>query len=286
MKIALLADVHANQRALASVAEDIARWRPDHVLVLGDVVNRGPCPRECLEFVLQRAREDGWVCIIGNHEEYVLREYRQPDKIGPLREMFRASQWTGERIGAEGVVAIEQWPFTTALQFEEGGEVRAAHASMLHTRDGIFPETSHDEIRSKIGAPLPAAFCVGHTHIPLQRLLHPENALVVNTGSVGMPFDGDPRASYAQLEWRRNAWRARITRLEYDRAQAVRDFAQTGFLEDGGPHAAVMQWELRLSRGLLFEWVRDYEAAVVGSELSMERAVALFLQERGLGENW
>jgi len=284
MRIALLSDVHANLRALTTVAEDITRWRPDHVLVLGDVVNRGPRPRECLEFVLQRAHDDGWLCVIGNHEEYVLREYRQPDKTGPLRAMFRASQWTGECIGGAGVAAIEQWPFTAALRFDEGGEVRVTHASMLHTRDGIFPDTSHDELRSKIGTPLPAAFCVGHTHIPLQRVLNPEKSLVVNTGSVGMPFDGDSRASYAQLEWRRSGWHARIVRLEYDRAQAERDFAESGFLEDGGPHALVMQWELRLARGLLFEWVRDYEAAVTNEELSMERAVKLFLAERGLGE--
>jgi len=282
MKIALLADVHGNLRALDAVAEDVAHWRADHVLMLGDVVNRGPRPRECLEFVLQRARKDGWRCVIGNHEEYVLREYRQPDRVRPLREMFRASRWTGEQLGDAGVAAIEQWPFSAVLQFAEGGEVRAAHASMLHTRDGIFRETEPDEIRRKVGSPLPAAFCVGHTHIPLQRTLQPERALVVNAGSVGMPFDGDVRASYAQLEWRRDAWTARIVRLEYDRALAERDFADTGFLDEGGPHARVMRWEHRIARGLLFDWTRDYEAAVMNEELTMEQAVARFLEEKGL----
>jgi predicted phosphodiesterase len=284
MRIALLADVHGNLRALTAAAEDVARWNPDHVLVLGDVVNRGPRPRECLDFVLQRVRDAGWRCVIGNHEEYVLREFRQPDRSRPLREMFRASRWTGEQLGAAGIAAIEQWPFTAALQFEEFGEVRAAHASMLHTRDGIFPDTGPDELRRKVGAPLPAAFCVGHTHIPLTRALHPEGALVVNAGSVGMPFDGDTRASYAQLEWQRGAWAARIVRLDYDRALAERDFADTGFLEDAGPHAYVMRWEHRIARGLLFDWTRDYEAAVMNEELTMEQAVQRFLEEKGLGE--
>ncbi|MCX6018683.1 MAG: metallophosphoesterase family protein [Chloroflexi bacterium] len=284
MKIALLADVHANQRALWAVYEDIERWRPDHVLVLGDVVNRGPRPHECLAFVQQRVADAGWRCVIGNHEEYVLREFRQPDKASPLRETFRASQWTGACLGEAGIAAIEQWPFSLALNFELSGEVRVAHASMLHTRDGIFTETTHKEIRGKVGAPLPAVFGVGHTHVPLQRTLAPEQALVVNAGSVGMPFDGDPRAAYAQLEWRHGRWSARIMRVEYDRAGAVHDFAESGFLRDGGAHATVMLWELRLSRGLLFEWARDFEAAVLGGEMSMQRSVELFLRERGLGE--
>ena len=55
MKIALLADIHANFSALQTVSADIETWQPDLVIVAGDLVNRGPKPKECLEFVHQQS---------------------------------------------------------------------------------------------------------------------------------------------------------------------------------------------------------------------------------------
>ena len=70
MKLAVLADVHANWPALQAVAADIERWQADRVVVAGDVINRGPRPVECADFVLVAAQS--WPWVRGNHEEYVL----------------------------------------------------------------------------------------------------------------------------------------------------------------------------------------------------------------------
>jgi len=42
MKLAVLADIHGNYRALETVIDHIQTWHPDQVLVAGDIVNRGP----------------------------------------------------------------------------------------------------------------------------------------------------------------------------------------------------------------------------------------------------
>ncbi|NTU66001.1 MAG: metallophosphoesterase, partial [Chloroflexi bacterium] len=68
MKLAVLADIHSNWRALQAVADHIEQWQPDRVVVAGDVINRGPRPVECADFILAR----GWAWVRGNHEEYVL----------------------------------------------------------------------------------------------------------------------------------------------------------------------------------------------------------------------
>ena len=59
MKLAVLADSHANRAALERVGEEIDAWRPDVVVVGGDVINRGPQPAECLALVLERQRAPG-----------------------------------------------------------------------------------------------------------------------------------------------------------------------------------------------------------------------------------
>jgi len=212
MKLAVLADIHANLPALLAVSAHIDAWQPDSVIVAGDVVNRGPRPAECLRFVQDRQCDQGWQVVIGNHEEYVIHQ-AHPDapRSGPQYDIHIGSYWTYRKLG-EDVSALEAMPFQINLPGPDGSEVRVTHASMAGTRVGIFPRTTDDELDRLIGHPVPALFCVGHTHIPLVRSL--DGALVVNVGAVGLPFDGDTRAGYAQIAWSHGQWRASIVRLD------------------------------------------------------------------------
>ena len=72
MKIAVLADIHGNMPALERVTTHIEAWGADQVIVAGDVVNRGPQPRTCLQFVEDKQQSAGWQVVRGNHEDYVL----------------------------------------------------------------------------------------------------------------------------------------------------------------------------------------------------------------------
>jgi hypothetical protein len=156
----------------------------------------------------------------------------------------------------------------------DSAEARVVHASMRGTRDGIFIETPDDVLRQQI-TPAPKLFVVGHTHKPLARSI--DETLVINVGAVGLPFDLDPRACYAQLTWQANRWTAEIVRVEYDRARADRDFDETGFVEQAGPVALLIRDELAQARSNLFEWTRDYEAAVIAGHLTMAESVNRFL---------
>ncbi len=120
---------------------------------------------------------------------------------------------------------------------------------------------------------------MGHTHLPLVRRL--DETLVVNVGSVGLPFDGDHRAAYGQLTWRKGRWSAKIVRLEYDRAQAEQDFIDTGFLPEGGPIARLVLDELRTAQSRLFQWMAEYQQPILAGQISIEAAVNRFLLERG-----
>jgi putative phosphoesterase len=277
MKIAILADIHANWRALQAVADHIEQWQPDHVIVAGDVVNRGPRPRECLQFIQSKERASGWRCVIGNHEEYVISHARPgAARSGPRFEINHTSFWTYQQLDCD-VTHLSDWPFQRSLWLEDG-EVRFVHASMRGTRDGVHVETSDEDLRQKI-APSPRVLVVGHTHKPLVRPI--DQTLVVNVGSVGLPFDGDPRAGYAQLTWRAGAWHADIMRLAYDREQADRDFDESGFSEQVGPMARLIRDELRRARSNLFEWSAQYEAAVLAGAVSIDASARRYLQANG-----
>jgi predicted phosphodiesterase len=272
-KLAVLADIHGNFPALQAVADHIARWAPDAVVVAGDMVNRGPRSRECLRFVLAHAADAGWQLIRGNHEEYVLRVAREPGVQAPgLEGAVRENvAWTARQLGDD--VGLLPLAAQVSLAAPDGGEVRIVHASMRHNRDNILPTTPDDVLREQI-APAPPLICVGHTHRPLIRSL--DTTLVVNVGSVGLPFDGDERASYAQLTWR-HGWQATIARVAYDRAQAERDYAMTGFMRDSGVIAELIYDEFRTARPRLFRWLERYSEPVLAGELTAAESVHEYL---------
>jgi predicted phosphodiesterase len=277
MKIAVIADVHSNLVGLEAITAHIQAWQPDQIIVAGDLVNRGPRPLECLRFVQEREKNEGWLMVRGNHEEYVI-EQAKPDfpRQGILAEVHRGSYWTYEQLGSQ-VAALQAMPYNLNLEAPPGsGIVHVTHASMLGIRSGIYPWTSDEELALKIGSPPPGLFLVGHTHIPLIRLLN--GAVVVNAGSSGLPFDGDTRPTYARCTWMNGEWRAEIVRVDYDFARAEQDFYTSGFLEQAGPLAELVLRELREARSFLGGWVNRYRQRTLEGELTMDQSIAEFLQ--------
>jgi len=249
------------------------------VIIAGDIVNRGPRPLECFQFVREKQQNYGWKLIRGNHEEYVLNNINLRTQYTCAEvEVHRASIWTGKQLGGE-VETLKALSIQESLSGPDGREVRFVHGSMKGLRDGIYPETSDEELREKIelpdkqkdNYPPPSVFCVGHTHRPLIRTL--DGTTVVNAGSVGLPFDGDTRLAYAQLTWQEDNWKTEIVRLEYDRELAERDFYTSGFFEGGGPLVKLVQIELRTAHSQLYNWAAKYQKSILASKISMEASV-------------
>jgi putative phosphoesterase len=274
VKVAVLADIHGNLPAFLTVAADIDAWQPDVVVVAGDVVNRGPRPRECLQFVQERQQQNGWPVVRGNHEDYVLSQAR-PDRprSGPEYEIALNSLWTYQKLNGE-MASLEKMPFQISIPGPHDEEIRIVHASMLGNRKGIYPESTATELRQKI-APPPAVLAAGHTHRPLIRQI--DETLVVNVGSVGMPFDGDERAAYGRFTEQHGKWQSQIVRLNYDKAQTERDFFKTGFIPHAGDLARIMLLEFRQARSHIFAWVNQYQPLVLAGRLSVAESVTQYL---------
>ncbi|MGQ9928510.1 MAG: metallophosphoesterase family protein [Chloroflexaceae bacterium] len=277
MNIAVLADIHANPAALHAVIEDVESWSPDLVIVAGDIIGRGPLSHVCLELVLRMRDERGWRVIRGNHERYVLhyeQERQRPDfpTSGPQFEVSRVVAWTHGQV-AEMLPQITALPEHLILDLD-GERLAIYHASVRHDRDGIYRGAPLDEVRTQID-PAAAVFCAGHTHTPLVRQV--DSTLVVNTGSVGLPFDGDPRAAYARLTRGSRGWQASIRRVRYDIGMTERAFAESGMLEVVGAYAHLMLRELRTGQSYLFDFIPAYHHRILSGAISLEEAIRDFL---------
>ena len=77
-------DIHGNLPALDDVLEQILGESAagDTVVFLGDYIDRGPDSRRCVESILRFHRETSAevVCLLGNHEDWLLRTYHDHNR--------------------------------------------------------------------------------------------------------------------------------------------------------------------------------------------------------------
>ncbi|MFN0059149.1 MAG: metallophosphoesterase family protein [Planctomycetota bacterium] len=275
MKLAVLTDVHGNLPALEAVSEDLDAWRPDCVVVGGDIVNRGPRSRECLAAIQRRVETDHWVVTRGNHEEYVLKWMAPAESMTKReRELFGLARWTHSQLTPPQLAWLSALPSEHRLAIRSAADVVITHGSASGIADGIFPWFTARDLVGRV-ADQCGLFIVGHTHSPFVTRLDATD--IVNVGSVGLPFDSDPRASYGRFTNLRGAWRAEIVRVPYDRVRAERDFDDSGFLAGCGPLALLVRDELRSASSRLFQWLQVYEAPLADGRIGIADAVHEYL---------
>ena len=116
------------------------------------------------------------------------------------------------------------------------------HGTPESANAGLGPWTSDEELRQHLQSVDAEVLICGHTHRPMDRRL-PEGR-VVNVGSVGLPFNRDPRAQYALFRRRSDDWEVELRQVEYDRAEIYRIYQRSGFLAE-----VCRRWEAAAAPG-------------------------------------
>lgn len=196
--LALIYDVHGNLPALEAVLADASGAGAAQHVLGGDYALFGPWPRETVERLL--ALEDArW--IRGNGERWTAAAEDAPDDEVIQSAIVACRAALGDELTEE----LAALPETLTRE-----DTLVCHASPVSDVRSFMPEPAddEDELLQSIGA---RRLVFGHTHLPFRR--RAANGLeLVNPGSVGMPFDGDPRAAYAlvtdggEIEHRRVAY--------------------------------------------------------------------------------
>ena len=184
--LALLYDIHGNISALEAVIADASDRGADRWFIGGDVALFGPAPRETVMRLFE-LRPAIW--IRGNGERWTAQPGKAPEHV---QGAVRAAR---EALGDGLVTSLMALPESHLLD----DRTRAWHASPVSDVRSFAPEPADDEPELlKNVTELRLVF--GHTHIPFTRKSAGHGGIeLVNPGSVGMPFDGDHRASYALL---------------------------------------------------------------------------------------
>ena len=232
MKILILSDIHANWPALQTVLA--AEPQVDSVICLGDLVNYGPHPAECVRWAQANVLPGSMVQ--GNHDRAVGCD-EDPRCSAPYRHLAEAMQ----RLTMGRLDASER-SYLAGLPAGLGLKLGNARCFLCHAipSDPLYHyleiQGSRERWDQEIAiAGRPDFLLVGHTHRPFVRL-HGATMLV-NPGSVGQPKDRNPRASYAL--WRDGD--VFLRRAAYDIDAVARDLAELVPGEVALPLAGVLR---------------------------------------------
>lgn len=237
MKLALLADVHANAYALSAVLEDIvSRGLAERVYHLGDLVGYAPYPDETVEMI-RSFRVQG---IAGNYDSTVATahehcgcKYEDPEQARLAHESY---EWTLAHTRERTKQYLGALPFRTDLR-PAGGHRAGPTIILVHGTPTLNTVYWHDErphafcskMASVAGARPGDVIAFGHTHVPWYR--EADGIHYVNAGSVGRPKDGDWRAGYAIVNLSGETPDVEFVRVEYD-VEAVCDGIRRSALPD------------------------------------------------------
>ncbi|MDP2653059.1 MAG: YfcE family phosphodiesterase [Candidatus Omnitrophota bacterium] len=227
MKIAVISDIHANLPALDAVLRDIVRQKPDDVWHLGDFTGYGPFPDQ----TVRRIKAAGIKSIIGNYDLKVLDFSKRKSLWKKIKDpsKFFSFQWTASRLSPDSKAFLRGLRVTRPLT--AGGKTfLLTHGSPAGIDDPLTAETPRARFRElalQTGADV--VLC-GHTHRFFR--VKSEDVLFINPGSVGRPFDGDPRASYAIVEVRGQRLTVVHRRVRYPVRETLKAMKKAGFPED------------------------------------------------------
>lgn len=214
--IALLGDIHANLPALEAVLSHAQSQDIQHIWFIGDFVGYGAFPNE----VIDRLRDLEAVSIIGNYDRKVLKILKKAHKWKDKKptEKLLAFEWAYNQLSPANRNYLKSLPEDRLFELE-GWQVLLTHGSPASLDEHLMPDTPDDRLRELAKMTSAKIYIHGHSHIPYARKV--DQTWWINTGSVGRPDDGDPRACYAILQLTPNQIDVRHFRVAYDLKAAV-----------------------------------------------------------------
>jgi putative phosphoesterase len=217
--VAALYDVHGNLPALEAVLADAAFAHADAVVVGGDVA-AGPLPAEVLDRLAALEPPVRWVR--GNADREVVAHFDRGDTdhtiYAPDAPAQRADAFTAARItrahrdlmaGFEDVVRLDGALYCHGSPRSDEEIVTA-----------LTPTTRLEPMLAGVREPL--VVC-GHTHHQFE--LRAGAQRVVNAGSVGMPYEGEPGAFWLLVA----DGEPELRRTDYDVDAAAPALRASGF---------------------------------------------------------
>jgi putative phosphoesterase len=223
MRIAVISDVHGNLDALEAVLEDVSRERIDAIVFGGDLVS-GPFPAATLALLRS---VDNASFVRGNADREVVAAFDAGTPFDPDAPMSaaKAGAWVTERLTVEDRDFLAAFQDTVVLDVDGLGETLFCHGSPRSDEEIITHLTPEERLAEFLADTDQRVVVCGHTHMQFERTVG--GTRVLNAGSVGMPYQGQPGAFWLLL-----GPEPKFRRSEYDVDAFVGRVGAAGYYDD------------------------------------------------------
>jgi diadenosine tetraphosphatase ApaH/serine/threonine PP2A family protein phosphatase len=233
VRVAAISDIHANLPALEAVLEALDEAGLEEIWCLGDVLGYGAEPDACAALI----RKHCAISLVGNHDLAVLGAL----DIASFSEAAAvAVEWTQAKVSEDTLAFLRE--------LEPEGERQGIGLFHASPRDPVWEYVlSSEQADQGMDASSQRLSLIGHSHVALffnraeqgsrdetRGAQASDGALLdlgsgewlINPGSVGQPRDGDPRASWLELDT--EAGTALFHRVPYEIERAAASIVAAG----------------------------------------------------------
>jgi predicted phosphodiesterase len=232
-RLAIISDIHGNLPALEAVRKAVHASRPDLVAVAGDLVYNGPDPAGVID-LLRTMESDGAMVVAGNTDVAVADfDYAAafPWMTDGVPEAYlAAAEWANDALGDERLAWLRRLPNERRARSTDDTLILACHASPGSQTAGFDQALDPNVILERVSRTDARVIACGHTHLPEVRDLGWK--IIVNAGSAGYVFDGDPTATWALVDLVDGNVEAEIKRTEFDALSVANAISARGLPGD------------------------------------------------------
>lgn len=228
MRIALISDIHSNHIALSAVLDDLKNRNLDEVFFLGDYAFGGSGSVETVD-ALMNFNDFPCIIIKGNKEGYI--EPIEKNESWIFREMHAIYN----ELGKERISWLKNLPSEITIK-RENKTIRLCHnpsnLKMFVVVDRLNRKHNYSNLETlnKLSMNMNEDICIyGHYHLFMNEKIN--NKIFICTGSVGLPFNGDPRAQYVIMDITSRYLSFELCCVEYNHLELINDFEIKNYFE-------------------------------------------------------
>lgn len=198
MKIAVLSDIHGNGVALQYAINDLKSLSIKKIIILGDIIMKGPMPSQSLEMLKDKDLEIiAW--IKGNTDlwlEEITDVYIPSTKRE--KELYSYYKYAKDNLTEDQIAFLKELPLQCSINLNKIN-ILCVHGTPKSIVEAIDSSVPEEEIKKAIKGVEEQVILSGHSHSSF--IGEVNDKIIFNVGSIGNSLDGDNRISYGILDF-------------------------------------------------------------------------------------
>lgn len=228
MKVAVMADIHGNHRALKRCVEYALNKGCEIFIFLGDYLGELAYPQETMKILYNLKEKYECYFIKGNKEDYWLNYEKMGKEIWKEIDSVTGSlYYTYHNLTEKDLKFFEGVSHSAEVKFGKLPTLTICHGSPNKANEKLLPDSKNtfSIMEENVN---PYILC-GHTHI--QGEIAHNGKKVLNAGAVGVSLHSKGNAQFMILTGTQGKWTYEFVSMEYDVDRTIEELYESGLYE-------------------------------------------------------